>query len=272
MIFFGAQPPGPNSGCHLYGLPFESPGDCRGGASAGTRSVREASSLLETYVPRYGRDFLDLKVADHGDLDCSSFDQMRASLEQIEPRPIFLGGDHTIAEATVEAVARAHPDLVVLTFDAHLDAFDVYEGDRHAHATWVRRVGEQLGRGRVWVIGIRAYTREEEDYVRHHQRMLPLHEVDLETATRAAVAEIGDRPVYISIDVDVLDPAYAPGVGNPEGLGATNRELWKAIELCAGLNVVAFDVLEVIPRLDTSLRTSVIAAELLRDCSLLWYS
>ncbi len=265
--FFGCSGPRSDSGLNLVGIPFEAPGSCRQGAAAGVEAIRQASHLLETYVPRLKSDFSEFQGADQGDVTASKFADLTIP---VAPRSVYLGGDHTVAEATVKAVAQHHPELAVISLDAHLDAFEEYSGERHAHATWARRVGEELGCGSIWFAGVRAYTREEEDYARHYQRLLPLHEVDLKLACRSAVDEIGPkRPVYVTFDIDVLDPAYAPGVGNPESLGVTVRELWQALVVLSRLSVVAFDVVEVIPRLDPSTRTAVVAAELVRDFSLL---
>lgn len=236
--------------------------------------VREASHLLETYVPRLDRDLVELGVFDGGDLPVDEPEELRAGLSGLDlngVKPVFLGGDHTISTFTVERMAELFPDLCVLSFDAHADAYLEYEGDHFAHATWARRVGEHLGEGRVFLVGARAYTREERDWFSHRQRLLPIFEVDLETAVRTVAAEVGPRPLYVSIDVDVLDPAWAPGVGNPEGLGATYRELRSSLDVLKESQVVAFDVVEVIGGLDPSGRTALTGAELLRDNILTWW-
>lgn len=258
-LFFGAHEPADQE-LGLFAIPYEGPTNCRGGQMDGPAAVRRASTLLETYVPRLDQDFHDLGLADHGDFPIDDIPTAKKS--------IYLGGDHTVSELTIKA--QSHKDLAVVTFDAHLDAFDVYEGSQRTHACWARRIGEHLGDNSLWFLGARAYTKEERDWARHHQRLLPLFEVDLETAALTAAHEIQDRPVYVSVDIDVLDPAYAPGVGNPEGLGATQEDLWKALAKLK--NVVAFDLVEVTPRLDPSLRTALVGAELIRDFSLLWWS
>ncbi len=225
-------------------------------------------------MPRLDRDLREFEIFDGGDLPFGSPEEVKAALAELDlegVKPVFLGGDHTITTFTVERVARQHPELCVLSFDAHADAYDCYEGDHYAHATWARRVGEQLGDGRVFLVGARAYVKEERDWFRHHQRLLPLFEIDLETAVRSVMEDVGDRPLYVTIDIDVLDPAWAPGVGNPEGLGATYRELRAALDLLSQKNVVAFDLVEVIGGLDPSGRTGLTGAELVRDNILTWW-
>lgn len=275
--FFGAvDEASQDSRAVLNSIDFEGPGNCREGAGQSFRHVKRASHLLETYVPKLGRDFADLKVADEGVYkalnwqDISEFAHQQFSKNDFS---IFLGGDHTISGPIVEALYRVKGPFNLLVFDAHLDAYDQYGGSPHAHATWARRAGECLGDGKIWFVGHRAYTREEERWAMDHQRLLPLHQISLENATRTALAEM-TGPLYVSIDIDVLDPSYAPGVGNPESGGCNFEELEKSLSLIARSHhrgatpVLGFDLVEVIGEFDPANITGLRAAELVRNFTL----
>ena len=178
--------------------------------------------------------------------------------------PVVLGGEHTVTLGVVQALTPRHPDLAVIQWDAHADLRDEYEGRRVAHATVMRRLidnGVPLAQ-----LGIRAGTRDEFDLARARSLC---YEPGVGPPP-AVLERLAGRPLYLTVDIDVLDPAEAPGTGNPEPLGASYRALLEALRSLAGRRVVGMDVVEVAPPCDPSGRTAVLAASLVREMLLLF--
>jgi agmatinase len=179
--------------------------------------------------------------------------------------PGFIGGEHLITGAVLEAVHRVFPEVVVLHFDAHADLRDKYLGERLSHATVMRRVIDILGPGRVYQFGVRSADREEVEFARENTRLF-LYKV---REPFSALRQELDKPVYITLDLDVVDPGYAPGVGTPETGGISPHELMETVYGFAGLNVVGFDVVEVNPVCDPGGLAPLLAATVLREIVLL---
>lgn len=256
----------------LLGVPYERTQSYRRGASEGPRAVREASWSLETYSPVFARDLCEVGLYDLGDLEVRELEP-EAMVVEVERAaaalphgtvPVLVGGDHTLTVGALRALRRHYPELRMVVFDAHLDLREVYEGDPWSHACTARRVWEVLGDGRLVQLGVRSGTREEWAFARGHCRWshwaLALPEMVLE--------ELRAFPVYVSVDLDVLDPSAAPGVGNPEPGGPDFDELLEALQLLRGLHVVGLDLVETSPPWDPSGSTSVVAAKLLREAIL----
>lgn len=227
--------------------------------------------MLETYSPTLGVDLRDLPVADWGDVPLDGCD-MEEALQRIANTAeaasrsallVLLGGEHTITVGAVRGVLRRYPALQVVHIDAHADLRDEYEGLRLSHATVMRRVVDEIGLSRVAQYGVRSGTREELDLARkclYSGRDLLL--------TRPVRDRIHTRPVYVSIDIDVLDPSCAPGTGCPEPGGASFSELLSFLHSLRDLNVVAVDITEVLPAADVNDITSIAAAKLAREAAL----
>jgi agmatinase len=170
---------------------------------------------------------------------------------------VALGGEHLATLPLVEVVAKRHPQLIVVQLDAHTDLRDTYLGERLSHATVLRRVAEQVGIERVWQYGVRSGTQEEFSFARHLYGELP---------TGGAPLPPADAPVYLTVDIDVADPAYAPGTGAPEPGGPTAREVLQAVRrLAVERQVVALDVMEVSPGWDPAGITASLAAKVVRE-------
>jgi agmatinase len=255
----------------LLGAALDRTESFRSGTSEGPDRIREVSDVLETYSPRLRRDLADIRFADLGNVAVEGL-SMEASLEAIERAmadacasalPILLGGEHTVTVGAVRGVLSRHPDLVILHADAHTDLRDTYEGVKLSHATVLRRVAEDVGLANIAQLGIRSGTREEFELAEGCLQSGP--SMVLGEATLRALAR---RPIYLTIDIDVLDPSCAPGTGCPEPGGATFTELVDLVYTLRGFDVVAVDIMEVLPAADVNDITSAAAAKLVRECAL----
>ncbi|MGQ9532507.1 MAG: agmatinase [Desulfotomaculales bacterium] len=274
--FIGAQEGYDGARAVIVGAPLDTTMTFRAGARHAPREIRQFSWVLEEYSPRLGRDLGELRFCDLGDL-CLPWGNVREGLRRIRETaerlvrdgklPVFIGGEHLVSLPAVEAVAERYPGLAVLQLDAHADLLDDYLGERYSHATVMRRVAEVVGGENVYQLGIRSGAREEFEYGQVHTHIF-LHEVlrPLEKIART----LNGRPVYVTVDIDVVDPAYAPGTGTPEPGGCSSLELMEAIYLLRGLHVVGFDLVEVNPVYDLSGRTAVLAAKVIREMLLVW--
>ncbi|MBI2879125.1 MAG: agmatinase [Candidatus Rokubacteria bacterium] len=262
----------------VYGVPFEGRVNLRKGAAAGPRDVRMASDSIETYSPALGLDLEDLALADAGDVHVpggsvrEALEAIRGQLEAaLDPgqRQVFLGGDHTVTVPILQVLAPRHPDLRVVQLDAHPDTRTEFLGEPLNYASALARVMEVIPPVRVYQIGMRTGSRAE--FARRGPHFYPATERPVLEAVRWVAAELAGRPVYVTLDIDVLDPAVAPGTGSPEPGGLAVGELVEAIRLLGSLRVVGFDLVEVSPPHDPSGRTGIIAAGIVREAILAWW-
>ncbi len=262
----------------VVGVPFDTGVSYRPGARFGPAHVRASSKLLRPYHP--GLDvspFAAQQVADAGDVAVNPFDIEEAigTLERAahgfaadDVSLLTIGGDHTIALPLLRAAARRHGPIGVLHLDAHLDTWDTYFGAAYTHGTPFRRAGEEglLDPERCLHLGIRGPLYAPSDL--RDDRAIGFQVVtadDYQDTTVAAIVErmrarLGDGPVYVSVDIDVLDPAHAPGTGTPEAGGLTSRELLQTLRGLVGLDVVGADIVEVAPAYDHAEITGIAAA------------
>jgi agmatinase len=269
----------------VIGVPFDAGVTYRPGARFGPHAVRQASRLLRGY--HAGLDvmpFADQQVVDAGDVACTPFsiDEAIGQIERVADEVahrsehiVAIGGDHTIALPLLRSHARRHGPLALVHLDAHLDTWDTYFGAAYTHGTPFRRAWEEglLQQDRATHIGIRGPLFGREDLVDDARFGFEIvTAMDLETRHVDEVAgrireRVGDEPVYVSVDIDVLDPAHAPGTGTPEAGGLSSRELLGILRGLAGTNLVAADVVEVSPAYDhaeiTSMAASHVTYELL---------
>lgn len=265
----------------IVGVPFDGGTSFRPGARFGPSHVREASRLLRPgYHPELQTTAVDTaQFVDAGDLSCTPYDNVLA-VQQIQEQAtglvgkdktvIAIGGDHTIALPMIRATAAVHGPVALLHFDAHLDTWDTYFGEEITHGTMFRRAFEEglLVEDRSMHVGIRGPVYDKDDFIRDHEFGFQILRCsDIDTLGVPAVIErikerIGDTPVYLSIDIDVLDPAYAPGTGTPEMGGMHSREILQTLRGLSSLNIVGADVVEVAPAYDHADITSLAAATL----------
>jgi agmatinase len=262
----------------IVGVPFDSGVSYRPGARFGPSHIRESSRLLRPYNPALAASpFASLQVADAGDLAVNPFNIEEAitavergarDLLERSPFVLTLGGDHTIALPLLRAQAAVHGPVAVVHFDAHLDTWDTYFGAAYTHGTPFRRAAEEglLDQSGCLHLGIRGPLYSAADLTQDAAlgfAVVSAPEVEylgVRGMIERIAERVGDRPVYVSVDIDVLDPAHAPGTGTPEAGGLTSRELLAALRSFAQLNLVGADVVEVAPAYDHAQITGVAAA------------
>ncbi len=260
-----------DSGIELLGVPFDATSTYRPGSRFAPNAIREAFKNIEIYSHELGVDLEEVAIADAGDLPrTSSVEAMLADTEQAVAGllaagrvPAVLGGEHAI---TLGAARPVPAETSLVVFDAHLDVRDEFDGLTTMHATWLRRLVEHNPEQHVVHVGARAATRDEWDFATGRFGLLTAEDA-LEPGAPARLAQFvpADRPVYVSIDLDVLDPAYGPGVANPEVGGISSRQLVHFLQALKGRHVIGFDVVELAPAYDPSGITAVAAAKALSE-------
>lgn len=257
----------------IFGAPLDLTESFKSGTAEAPARIREVSQALETYSPVLDRDLTEILLADWGDVSCGRSDVETAlgRIEVVAARaidqglPLMIGGEHTATIGALRGVRQKHHQLFVAQIDAHLDLRDQYDGLTLSHATVLHRIADEIGLNHCLQFGVRSGTREEFALARRCLASGP---------TLALAPEIrqilADAPIYLTIDIDVLDPGSAPGTGCPEPGGPSFAELLGFLYALSDLNVVAADVMEVLPASDVNDVTSIAAAKLLRELALLF--
>ena len=263
----------------IVGIPFDAGTSYRPGARFGPQAIRQASRHLRTqYHPAYDTEpFAEQQVADAGDIACNPYNIEKAVVEIQKAatdllgkvdRIISLGGDHTIALPLLRAVNHYHGPVALVHFDAHLDTWDTYYGAPYTHGTPFRRAAEEklFLESASMHVGIRGPLYSRDDLKNDKELGFKVIHCDefqsegIEHVVKRIRDRVGDNPMYLSIDIDVLDPAHAPGTGTPEIAGMSTRELVGVLRGLAGLNIISADVVEVSPAYDHAELTSLSAA------------
>ncbi|OGD53091.1 hypothetical protein A3K81_00310 [Candidatus Bathyarchaeota archaeon RBG_13_60_20] len=267
----GADPEGAD--ILLFAAPLDRTTSHRSGARFGPNAVRLESTYMDTFSARTGLDWGDLGLADVGDVDCPDVEVALRGVQEaassVGGLPVMLGGEHT---ATLGALRALKPDLV-LVFDAHLDLRDELFGERMCHASYLRRGYEELG-FKALVVGARALSGEEVEYAASNPDLAYITPQQImrgesDPAGEAAALAAGAERVYVSLDMDALDPCYAPAVGNPHPEGLSPTQLLDVVGAAVNRRLVGLDVNEVYPHYDTG-QTAATAAYLLLE-SLYYY-
>jgi len=254
----------------ILGCPYDGSASFRPGARFGPSAIRRASWGIETYSPYFKKDLTRFSIHDIGDLELplgekkASLDLIRKALRKIlsaEKFPILLGGDHLITLPIVEEVIRIHPDLHLIQIDAHTDLREDYLGETLSHSTVMRKVVDRLGKGKLFQVGIRSGKEEEFDLARKMMSLVPLEQNSL----RSLEKHLKGKPVYISLDLDVVDPGLLPGVGTPEPGGLTFQELISLFKDLQNLHVIGFDMVELTPDYDPTQISSLTVSVILRE-------
>ncbi len=254
----------------IIGAPFDGTVSFRPGARFGPAAIRDASDGIETYSPLQDRDLESVSYADAGDLELpmgsvvSSLAIIREAVDDALADgaiPFLLGGEHLVSLPAIEAVFEKYPDMVVVQLDAHADQRQDYLGVKLSHACVIRRVSEFLGQEHIRQLGIRSGTKEEYGLMRDYGTLTTFREEDLSELR----AWIGDRPLYLTVDLDVFDPASLPGTGTPEPGGIDWWTFQRFLAAIKGCDIVGLDAVELAPQLDSSGCSSVLAAKCVRE-------
>ncbi len=278
-VFIKSHPSFEESEAVLYGMPMDWTVSFRPGSRFGPARIREVSVGLEEYSAYLDRELEDVKYYDAGDIPLP-FGNAQRSLDMIEDFvgqilaadkfPLGMGGEHLVTWPVIRAMYQKYPDLAIIHMDAHTDLRENYEGEPLSHSTPIRKAAELIGPQNVFSFGIRSGMKEEFQWAKEVGMYIAKFEV-LEPL-KEILPKLAGRPVYVTIDIDVLDPAHAPGTGTVDAGGITSRELLASIHEIAksDIKVVGADLVEVAPIYDPSEQTANTASKLLREMILGW--
>ena len=255
----------------IFGAPFDSTTSYRPGARFASKVMRAESYGLETYSPYQNLDVTDYKIFDGGDLELC-FGDTNLALEDIKnfaakifdanKIPVMIGGEHLVTLGMFKAAVKKFQNINVIHFDAHTDLRDDYLGAKLSHATVIRRIYDIIGDGKIFQFGIRSGDRPEFEFAAQHTRLQKFNFAGL----GKVIGEVKDKPIYLTIDLDVLDPSVFPGTGTPEAGGVTFIELVDAaLKVISQGNVVAVDLVELSPPYDPSGISTATALKILRE-------
>ncbi|USD82557.1 agmatinase [Bacillus safensis] len=273
-VFIGSHPTWEEAKVILYGMPMDWTVSYRPGSRFGPNRIREVSIGLEEYSPYLDRELHEVPFFDAGDIPLP-FGNAQKSLDLIEEYvdsilekgkfPLGMGGEHLVSWPVFRAMYKKYPDLAIIHMDAHTDLREEYEGEPLSHSTPIRKVAGLIGPENVFSFGIRSGMKEEFEWAKEAGMHISKFEV-LEPL-KQVLPKLKGRPVYVTIDIDVLDPAHAPGTGTVDAGGITSKELLASIHAIAGsdVQVVGADLVEVAPVYDHSDQTANTASKLLRE-------
>ena len=254
----------------LFGAPFDSTTSFRPGTRFASKVMRSESFGIETYSPYQDGDLEDFAVFDSGDLELP-FGNTQRVLDQIEEHtaeilkdgkiPCTIGGEHLVTLGAMRAVVKQYPDVHIIHFDAHADLREDYLEERFSHATVLHRVWDLVGDGKIFQFGIRSGDRSEFVWAKDHVFTNKFNFYGL----KEIVSQLQGKPVYFTLDLDVLDPSVFPGTGTPEAGGVSFQELLEAMIQVSHLNIVGFDVNELSPVYDQSGSSTAMACKVLRE-------
>lgn len=256
----------------IFGAPYDSTTSFRPGTRFGPSAMRNESFGLESYSPYQDKDLTDYNVFDSGDLELC-FGKVQDALDAIEERtatiladgkiPLMTGGEHLVTLGAFRAVFKKYPDVIVIHFDAHADLRQDYLGAELSHACVIRRCHDLVGDNRIFQFCIRSGEREEFKFAKEHTVMNKFNFDGL--SQLADTLKKSNAPVYLTIDLDCLDPSIFSGTGTPEAGGVSFNQLLDAILTLKGTNIVGADVNELSPMLDASGTSTATACKVLRE-------
>ncbi|AEA33345.1 agmatinase [Hippea maritima] len=258
----------------LVGVPYDGTSTYRPGSRFAPQAIREASYGIESYSPYQDKDLRDIRFYDIGDIPLSYGDK-ELNLKLIEAfiiklimkgkKTLALGGEHLITYPLIKAYAKKYKEFAIVQLDAHSDLIDSYRGESLSHATVMRRCSEIVGFENLYQLGIRSMVEED--------KLLPHRDVNMGLFDLSKAEEflkrIGDKPIYLTVDLDVLDPSIFPGTGTPEPGGITYKEILSFLKLLRQKKIIGADVVELSPHYDPTGVSSVVAASIVREILLI---
>ncbi|MFP5107280.1 agmatinase [Neobacillus sp. C211] len=278
-VFIKSHPNFEESQVVLYGMPMDWTVSYRPGSRFGPARIREVSIGLEEYSAYLDRELEEVKYYDAGDIPLpfgnpqKSIDIIEDFVDQVLTAgkfPLGMGGEHLVSWPVMKAMYKKYPDLAIIHFDAHTDLREQYEGEPLSHSTPIRKIAEHIGPNNVYSFGIRSGMKEEFEWAK--QNGMHISKFEVLEPLKEILPTLAGRPVYVTIDIDVLDPAHAPGTGTVDCGGITSKELLASIHAIARseVNVVGGDLVEVAPIYDPSEQTANTASKLIREMLLGW--
>ena len=268
--FIGCDNEYDESSIVVFGAPFDSTTSFRPGTRFASAVMRNERFGIETFSPYQDKDLEDLNIFDGGDLELS-FGDSNSALSDIEAYvgkvlsdskvPFMIGGEHSVTLGAVRAVAKKYPDLHIVQFDAHTDLREDYLGQVYSHASVIRRCWDIVGDNKIFQFGIRSGEKVEFEWAKEHVHTTRFNFDGLDEI----IEKLKGKPVYFTLDLDVLDPSEFPGTGTPESGGVTFVELHNAIRKLSVLNIVGLDMNELSPIYDQSGQSTALACKLLRE-------
>lgn len=269
--FLGCDSSFESSEVVIFGAPYDGTTTFRPGTRFAPSAMRIDSIGIETYSPYFDADITDYSIHDYGDLDLPFGSPHKAlgmisdtarSILESEKKPLMIGGEHLVSLPVIEQAAKKYPNLHIIHFDAHTDLREDYLGEPLSHSTVIRRAWDILGDNHIMQYGIRSGTREEFYWAKEgHTTLCPNNFATLSND----IAKIGDQPVYLTIDLDVLDPSIFSGTGTPEAGGVNFIELINALKAVSNLNIIGADIVELSPHYDHSGASTAVACKVLRE-------
>ena len=274
MTFIGFDSEYKEADIVCFGCPFDGTTSFRPGTRFAPDVIRMESYGLETYSPYMDKDLEKINVFDSGNIEMP-FGNTEKALNLIEnfskqivkenKKPLMIGGEHLVSLPVIKAVQEKYEDLCIIHFDAHTDLRDEYMDEGLSHATVIRRVWELVGDNRIFQFGIRSGQKEEFQWAKSHTKLNKFDFNGIENLKDI----IGERPVYLTIDLDVLDPSIFSGTGTPEPGGVSFKELINALMHVRELNIVGADVVELSPHYDNSGVSTAVACKVIREVALI---
>lgn len=273
-VFIKSHPNFEESRVVLYGMPMDWTVSYRPGSRFGPTRIREVSIGLEEYSAYLDRELEEVKYFDAGDIPLpfgnaqKSLDEIESFVDKVlakEKFPLGMGGEHLVSWPVFKSMYKKYPDLAIIHIDAHADLRTDYEGEPLSHSTPIRKAAELIGPSNVYSFGIRSGMKEEFQWAK--EVGMHISKFDVHKPLMEILPTLSGRPVYVTIDIDVLDPAHAPGTGTVDAGGITSRELLTSIHEIArsNVNVVGADLVEVAPIYDVSEQTANTASKLIRE-------
>jgi agmatinase len=269
--FLGCDSDFDSSDIVIFGAPYDGTTTFRPGTRFAPSIMRLDSIGIETYSPYFDADITDYSINDYGDLDLpfgsptKALDMISETAQNIfnnGKKPLMIGGEHLVSLPVIKQAAEKFNDLNIIHFDAHTDLREDYLGEALSHSSVIRRVWDIVGDNHIWQYGIRSGTRDEFYWAKEGHTNMCLHNFN---TLDNAVNKIGNLPVYLTIDLDVLDPSIFPGTGTPEAGGVSFLDLVAALQIVSGLNIIGADIVELSPHYDHSGASTAVACKVLRE-------
>ena len=272
--FIGCDKPFEEGKVVLFGAPFDGTTSYRPGTRFAPTAIRPDSYGLETYSPYLDLDLEDFLISDIGDVDVpfgnppkalAAIKAVAAEIVSHGKKPLMIGGEHLVSLPVIETLAHHYPDLHIIHLDAHTDLRDDYLGEKLSHATVLRRAWDILGDHRIFQFGIRSGMKQEFEWAKTHTYLHPFDTVTL----KETMQSLKGKPIYFTLDLDVLDPSIFSGTGTPEPGGITMKELLEVFIILKEAHLIGADVVELAPHYDASGVSTAVACKVIREIALL---